>query len=103
MSPVGSSRTYSNVRFPVAIGVQADINRVLFKPSVLMIHALDFLCLRRPSLFQQRPHYGSGAIAALECVLNDPGWNPPSTYPGEDFQRHLIAAARDYIKRMAAN
>ena len=41
----------------------------------------------------------AGAIAALECVLNDPKWHAPGTYPGEDFQRHLIGAARDFISR----
>jgi hypothetical protein len=41
----------------------------------------------------------AGAIAAIDVILNDPEWRGPDLCPGEDFHRHLLTAARDYIKR----
>lgn len=84
----------ANVAYDAA-AKRGDGGEHLFAACSETMHAIN---ARRPPATT-----AVGAIAALECVLNDPEWNPPGTYPGEDFQRHLIAAARDYIRRISAN
>jgi hypothetical protein len=85
----------ANAAFDAAVAKLqcGDDDNHLFSASPETIHAIN---ARRPPATT-----AARAIAALECVLNDPEWNPEDLCPEEDFQRHLIAAARDYIKRTA--